>query len=81
MLRAQITEPCQLRVTVIEAEDQGAPHDRTVVIDNTSVSPGPYECRIEARHRAHAHMLHVSMNDDDDFYLFNMRDRANPDIA
>jgi len=63
VLTATILQPCEVRIEVHQKLEAPLPHVR--VIEQTAVAAGPFERRIDARHRVHGHMLVMMLNDEE----------------
>jgi len=72
VMKAMILQPCMVRVEVHRTLQ--APLPRVKVIDQFAAVAGPCERRIEARYRIHAHMLLMTLNDDE-YCLYRMKPR------
>lgn len=72
VVTATILQPCTVRIEVHQTLQ--APLPRVKVVDESSAVPGPFERRIDARHRIHGHMLLMMLNDDE-YCLHRMQAR------
>ena len=63
VVKATILQPCAVRIEVHQTLQ--APLPRVKVIEESAAIPGPFERRIDARHRIHGHMLLMMLNDDE----------------
>ena len=63
VVKAMILQPCTVRIEVHQRLQ--APLPRVKVVDESAAVPGPFERRIDARHRIHGHMLLMMLNDDE----------------
>lgn len=69
LLQADILEPCSIRIKVYKMGDAPAP--RIILIAESAVDVGSFECRIDRKYRAYGHMIYTTFNDDE-FCLYNM---------
>lgn len=72
VVTATILQPCVVRIEVHQTLQ--APLPRVKVICESAAVAGPFERRIDARHRIHGHMLLLMLNDDE-FRLHRMQAR------
>jgi hypothetical protein len=63
LLKAIIRKACVVRIEVCRPFD--APPPSVEVVDESTVAPGFFERRIDARYRMHGHMLLMTLNDDE----------------
>jgi len=69
LLQAEILEPCRVRIEVYKMGDAPAP--RIILIAESVVEPGSFECRIDRKQRDYGHIIYTTFNDDE-FCLYNM---------
>lgn len=69
LLQADILEPCRVRIEVYKMGD--APRPRIILIAESVVEPGSFECRIDRKQRDYGHIIYTTFNDDE-FCLYNM---------
>lgn len=63
IVKAQILKPCTVRLELYKIQE--APKPQVELIDESEVSSGSYEQKVDAHYLKHGHMIYMDLNDDE----------------